>query len=92
LWRGLAVDYSSARHNAVAGDPRVLAAVLVTEVAPNSPAQAALLEPGVFITHVNRQAVRTPAAFAEAVRGARGPVTLTLYDPEGKPKSVVVSE
>lgn len=92
LWRGLGIDYSSGRRKYFTGDSRVLAAVLVTEVAPNSPAQAALLEPGVFITHVNRQAVRTPAEFAEVVRTAKGPVTLWLHSAEGPTKSVTVSE
>ncbi|MDZ4684494.1 MAG: trypsin-like peptidase domain-containing protein [Planctomycetaceae bacterium] len=92
LWRGLAVDYSTARLKFLTQDLQIMSAVLVTDVQPNTPAQAALLEPGVFITHVNRQLVRTPAEFAEAVRAAKGPVTLSLHAPDGTPKQVVVAE
>jgi serine protease Do len=91
LWRGLAVDYSSGRFK-YSPDSRVLPAVVVTEVLANSPAQGAMLEPGVFITHVNRQPVRTPGEFAEAVRAAKGPVTLWLHTTEGAPRTVIVPE
>jgi serine protease Do len=91
LWRGMAVDYSSGRKK-FSPSPDVRSAVVVTEVQPNSPAQTALLEPGVFITHVNRQPVRTPAEFADAVRTAKGPVTLWQQTPDGPSKTVVVGE
>lgn len=91
LWRGLAVDYSSGRKK-FSPDSRVLPAVVVTEVLPNTPGQGAMLQPGDFITHVNRLPVRSPGEFAEAVRAAKGPATLTLHTTEGPPRTVTVPE
>ena len=55
-------------------------AVLVTNVAARSPAQAAGLVEGDFIADVGGVAVRTPAAFYEAVRKFDGDVALELAD------------
>jgi S1-C subfamily serine protease len=80
-FRGLRVDYTSVlaqQRQTVLGDYRIPNGVLVTEVLSPSAAAAAFLKPGEVITHVNGQAVNSPAAFYQAVRGLRGDVELTL--------------
>ena len=69
-WRGLLVDFPTARHRAI--DQRNFGSrrVLVTKVIDNTPGHAARLEPGNFITHVNKIAVQSPAEFHAAVKGA----------------------
>jgi len=79
-WRGISVDYSTGRRRFQRDDDRHRRAVVVTRVAPDSPARTASLEPGQFITEVNRISVQTPSEFAEATRTLRGPVELRLYD------------
>lgn len=91
-WRGLSVDYSTARQR---GEALVYQRVLIMKVADGSPAQAARLEPGAFITHVNNAPVRTPAEFYDAARKGQGVVTLKLSeDAPGNPsvRSVQVRE
>jgi S1-C subfamily serine protease len=51
---------------------------VITQVLPESPAQAARLERFEYITHVNKTPVRTPGEFAEAVKSLKGDVTLRL--------------
>ncbi len=91
-WRGLSVDYPTGRLKWAPGDHAGPApyrrAVLVNKVADESPAHVAGLQPGVFISHVNKLAVQTPTEFHAAVKTSTGPVTLRLY--EGR--SVVVRE
>ena len=81
-WRGLSVDYATARsrfgENFATSDTRK---VLVTKVLENSPAHAALLQPGNFITHVNNVAVQSPAEFHAEVKAANGTVALKLEEP-----------
>jgi serine protease Do len=80
-FRGLRVDYTSVlaqQRQAVLGDYRIPPGVLVTEVLSPSAAAAAFLKPGEVVTHVNGQAVNSPAAFYQAVGGLRGDVELTL--------------
>ena len=79
-WRGISVDYSTGRKKYQAGDERYRRAVVVTKVAESSPAEAAGIQPGVFISEVNRIPVRTPREFAEATKQTRGPVELRLYE------------
>jgi serine protease Do len=87
-WRGLTVDYPTARENLRDRDESYdFRHVIVTRIKPNSPAEAARLEPGTFITHVNNIAVQTPAEFHAAVKGLSGTVTLRLHG-----KVVKVSE
>lgn len=80
-WRGLTVDYATgrSRFNAIggAGFPN---AVVVTEVAPESSAARAQVEPGNFITRVNDRSVATPREFYAAVSELKGSVSLTLND------------
>lgn len=81
-WRGMQVEYTTA-----AVDPEVRRAagmrffddrVVVTEVEANSPAWKAGVRPGNFITHVDRQAVRTPREFTSAVANRNGDVRLRV--------------
>lgn len=70
-FRGLTVDYPTARFRHLRLEFRGVdlpaGGVLVTEVQPGSPAAAAELQPGDFITHVNRQPVVKPAQFQARV-------------------------
>jgi serine protease Do len=79
-WRGLIVDYPTGRYKYFGWPPQFRDAVVVTSVASRSPAQAAGLTEGDFISSVNSIPVRTPGEFQDAVRGANGPVTLELTD------------
>ncbi len=92
LWRGLGVDYPTARQRLVASQVAIPAAVLVTDVREDSPAEQAGLQPGDFVVQVNRTPVRTPAEFAAAVKQATGNVTLRLLLPEGQTRNTVVRE
>ena len=60
-------------------------AVIVTEVAEDSPAWEAGLRRGMLITHVDRTPVRTPKEFAAAVARNRGPVQLRMLGDEKNP-------
>ena len=79
-WRGLTIDYPTAREIFRDNDGRFDSRhVLVTRVKPNSAAETAKLEPGAYITHVNNISVQTPAEFHAAVKGLTGPVKLRLH-------------
>lgn len=79
-WRGISVDYSTGRQRYQAvGDP-YRRAVLVTKVAPGSAGRAAEIQPGTYISQVNRIPVQTPGEFAEATKSLRGPVELRLNE------------
>ncbi len=81
LWRGLRVDYPTARAKYTFSPFTYPPAVVVTHVAPDSPAQQAGLTEGTFIRLVNDQPVQTPDAFyQEAQRASTSPVTLQLLD------------
>jgi len=79
-WRGLRVDFTSIISGEIHGNAILEAmtkgGVGVVDVEPGSPAEGAGLKNGQVITAVEGKPVRTPAAFAEAVARARGPVTL----------------
>jgi serine protease Do len=81
-WRGLDVDYPTARRRFLTSDvmERYHHAVLVLAVAEGSAAGEAGLRPGDFLTHVEGVAVETPQGFHEAVAGRTGNVTLTRLD------------
>ncbi len=80
-WRGITVDYPTGRLKYVNGwQLQFKEAVLVTNVAPRSAAQAAGLVEGDFIASVGGTPVRTPAEFYEAVRRFDGDVALDLAD------------
>lgn len=80
-WRGLRVDYPTARARFLQRPIRRFpAAVAVLEVAPESPAQEAGLQRGDFITHVGQTPVQTPKEFHQAVQGRHGDLALQLFD------------
>jgi S1-C subfamily serine protease len=89
-WRGLLVDYPTARRK-YQPFPTV-PAVVILGVQPDSPARAAGLQVGEWITHVERTIVRTPLEFAEAVKAARGEVRLKLSTGDAPPRTVVIGE
>ena len=95
-WRGLSVDYPTSRLKWSSdrdGPPPYRRAVLVIKVAEESAALAAGLQPGTFISHVNKVPVQTPTEFHAAVRSATGPVTLRLHpDRPGEGRTVIVRE
>jgi serine protease Do len=79
-WRGLQVDYATARRRYLSSElfDRYSAGVVIRSVAPGSPAEAAGLREGQFISRVNDSAISTPSGFAEAVETLKGPVSLQL--------------
>ena len=67
-WRGLRVDYPTARAKyMIWPEQRYPAAVVVTSVAPQSSAANGNLQEGDFITHVEQQPIHTPDEFHAAV-------------------------
>ncbi len=81
-WRGMRVDYASTLADAEqplhAGLAYFDEAVVVSEVAENSPAWRAGMRPKMFISQVEGAAVRTPKEFQAAVAQRSGPVALHL--------------
>lgn len=81
LWRGLRVDYPTARKKFTFSPFSYPPAVVVTHVAPESPAQQAGLKEGNFISHINNQMVRMPESFYREIQKVNdSPVTLQLLD------------
>lgn len=67
-WRGLRVDYPTARYKYMNWpEQRYPTAVVVTSVAPDSSAANVELQEGDFITHVEQQPIHTPDEFHAAV-------------------------
>ncbi|MGA2061747.1 MAG: trypsin-like peptidase domain-containing protein [Thermoguttaceae bacterium] len=93
LWRGLRVEYPSAMMSAevkaTGPSPFASEGVIVAEVAENSPALKAGLQPGIIITHVGRTAVNTPKEFRAAVENISGPVVLRIADDKKNPTRTV---
>lgn len=92
MWRGLVVDYGTAR-NQFTPRQEQFDVVLVRKVsaetrtfAANSTSERVELQPGDFITHVEGQPVRTPDEFARVVENLTGDVRLTL---SGRPDVIV---
>jgi serine protease Do len=81
-WRGMRIDFATAlpnfreRHHAIDLD----GCVAVTSVARDSAAWKADLRPSVFISHVGRQRVHTPAEFFAAVSDRTDAVSITLTE------------
>ena len=90
LWRGLGVDYSTGRERYLDFPIKIRSAVLITDVEAGSLAKEALLEPGNFISQVNRTPVRTPAEFYEAVKAADGEVTLKIIGADDTTRNVII--
>ncbi|MEK6261691.1 MAG: trypsin-like peptidase domain-containing protein [Planctomycetota bacterium] len=95
-WRGLSVDYPTGREKYSKKEFEPLTyrrAVVVIKVADESPTHVAGLQPGNFITHVNKVPVQTPTEFHAAIKSATGPVTLRLHaDRLGEVRTVIVRE
>lgn len=82
LWRGLGIDYSTARRRYLPFDVLLTyrKTVLVSEVAAGSAAEQAGLKVGDMIAMVDEAAVETPHEFHQAVANRTEPVTLVLLD------------
>lgn len=83
FWRGLGIDYNTARYRHLplqfrARNHDFPKGVLIEEIEPHSPAAAAELQAGDFITHVNGQAVTSPKQFYDAARSVTGDAQLSL--------------
>ncbi|HEV2969200.1 MAG TPA: trypsin-like peptidase domain-containing protein [Pirellulales bacterium] len=82
-WRGLRVDYATA----LPSDTRRLpydrispeGCVVITEVEKDSPAAAAQLQVGMYVTQAGGASVRTPREFQAAVAGKSGDVSLRVF-------------
>jgi len=81
-WRGLVVDYPTARQRFLSTDrlERYRRAVVVMQVEPGSPAAAIGLKSGAFIAQVDGVPIQSPAEFAAAVDGKTDAVELKLHD------------
>jgi serine protease Do len=81
-WRGMEMDYPTARRRYLTTQlfERYPQAVVVTSVAPGSPAAVAGLQEGLFISQVNGVPTPTPAEFIAATRDLSGPVAIQLDD------------
>ncbi len=82
LWRGLGVDYSTARRQFMPFDVLLTyrKAVLINEVIPGSPADQAGLKVGDMIAAVANTPVETPDEFQRAVEEASDTVQIELLD------------
>ena len=81
LWRGLGIDYNTARFRHLPLQFRarnIPRGVLIAEIEPLSTAAAAELQVGDFITQVNGQAVTSPRQFYDAIRNLNGEAQLSL--------------
>jgi serine protease Do len=84
-WRGLSVDYPTARpdfrdRSPAPQDP----CVYVTAVDEDSPAAALGVKQGMFITHVAGTRVKTPKEFDAVVAGKTGPIEVRLLVAPGE--------
>jgi serine protease Do len=81
-WRGLHLDYPTARRRFLPANvlEQFPEGVVITMVDVGSPADAAGLQAGRFITQVENKVVSSPREFSEAVQGRTGPVLLRLSD------------
>jgi serine protease Do len=92
-WRGLRVDYPTARERFVRHEHQFWPGVIVVDVAAGSRAAQAQLQLGNVITHVQDAPVRTPGEFQRAVQKLRGDVVLQLYvDRPGDRSTVTLKE
>lgn len=81
-WRGLTVDYVTARRRFMPTNPlgRYHRAVVVTRVEEGGRASPHGLQIGDFITHVDGVPVQTPSEFAKAVQEKTEEIELKLVD------------
>jgi serine protease Do len=93
FYRGMRVDHTSVLAQKPPRQPSIPPGVMVSDVKPNSPAERAFFKPGDVITHVNRVAVNTPAAFYAQLPESSNPLELTLYNfsgPGAEPTRVIL--
>lgn len=90
-WRGIRVDYTSSRalSGGMLAELGMMPGVLVTEVLPGSPAEAAGIKKDMVINKVNDRPILDPREFARAVANRDDPVNLeTNFGPRTvEPKS-----
>ncbi len=92
-WHGLRVDYATALEGPElmqaisSGAYRSEGCVLVSDVEPESVAWRAGVRPGMFISHVSDNRVRTPAEFHAAARESGGEFDVRLTRPNEPPPS-----
>lgn len=65
------------------------AALKVTQVEANSPAQQAAIAPGLLILKVNGRSVGKPEELSDAVRRVRGQIELLVVDPQDRRERTV---
>lgn len=80
VWRGLSVDYSTARRRYLTETvlTQFPSGVVVVTVSPGSVASQLNLQVGQRITHVNERPIRDPQSFYKAVDSMTGEVKLQL--------------
>ncbi|HEX7186311.1 MAG TPA: Do family serine endopeptidase [Thermoanaerobaculia bacterium] len=78
-WLGIQYQDLSANLRGVHGIPDTVDGVLVTNVTPTSPLYEQAVRPGVIITEVNGQEVKSVEEFEEIVKGAKPKSYLRLY-------------
>jgi serine protease Do len=66
--------------------------VVIREVIPGGPADAARLQPDKLITHVNGKPVTKPAEYVDAIMRARKEVVVTVLTSDGRPEEITLSE
>jgi serine protease Do len=93
-WRGIRVDHVTASKTfgiwSDQGQVDPQGSVLITEVAPDSPAWKEGLRPDMMISHVAGNRVTTPRQFLDQVAGKTGPVKLRISVQGGdRPERVV---
>src|SRR5690606_37070228 len=81
-WRGMSVDYPTARRRLQTSDilERYHRAVLITAVEPGSAAEQAGVRVGDFVSHVEEIAVETPREFHAATQRLSNDVRLVRLD------------
>jgi serine protease Do len=91
---GLRVDHASIlnQRNPFPAARLLPEGVVIREVVPGSPADAALLQPDKLITHVNGRQVTTPAEYNAALAKMGRSVTLTIVNPEGQADEITLNE
>ena len=82
-WRGIRIDYATARAKYLRGGGTVEFEDAVVVVAVEEGKQGLEIQPGDFISHIGDQRIRTPAEFARAVRDA-GDQAITLRMTDGR--------
>jgi S1-C subfamily serine protease len=90
-FRGLRADYTSLLVQQQRFRQPILRGVLIADVQANSPAAKMDLKAGDIITQVQGRPIFTPAEFYREVKGAQGPIELTLYSTNFPPPKVTLS-